>query len=83
VPKNGNESGHQDVLTRATLGERRGAQSHQSKGLTYDSGTTGTTSASLVDVRSCIILHYGSHARTSASSMPVGMSIPIGTRSVG
>jgi hypothetical protein len=29
-----NDSVHKDVLTRATLGESHGAQSHRSKGLT-------------------------------------------------
>jgi len=63
----GNDSRHQGVLTRATSGERWGAQSHRPKGLTYGSGTTGTTSESLVDLRPCTIVCYGSPAGKTTS----------------
>jgi len=53
------DSRNQHVLIRATLGERRGAQSYRSKGMAYDSGTAGTSSESIVDSRARTILYGG------------------------
>ena len=77
---NGNDSAHQGILTMATSAERRRAQNHRPKGLTYGSGTTGITSVSLADLRPGTIVCDSGPVRikplrsimTSIASMPAG-----------